>query len=146
LRGFSLMFLFVPANALALGTLPPQALKNASGLYNLMRNLGGAVGIAVIGTITTTRTATHTLHLHEQVTWSRSAATKALEAMTHGLAATHEVSAKLAALRRLALLVQREALTLAYNDVLLAMALCYVLTVPLTLPLAKPRAAGGGGH
>ena len=40
------MFLFLPVNQLALGTLPPAALKNASGLYNLMRNLGGAIGIA----------------------------------------------------------------------------------------------------
>ncbi len=40
-RGFALMFLFIPINAVALGTLPPQRLKNASGLYNLMRNLGG---------------------------------------------------------------------------------------------------------
>jgi DHA2 family multidrug resistance protein len=145
LRGFALMFLFVPTNALALGTLAPAALKNGSGLYNLMRNLGGAVGIAVIGTVATTRTAIHTLHLQEQVTWSRPAATKALAAMTHGLTASHEVSAGLAALRRMALLVQREALTLAYNDVLLLMAFCYLVTVPLTLLLARPR-AGGTGH
>jgi DHA2 family multidrug resistance protein len=144
LRGFSLMFLFVPVNALALSTLAPAALKNGSGLYNLMRNLGGAVGIAVIGTLATTRTATHTLHLQEQVTWARPAATRALAAMTHGMTASHEVSAGLAALRRLAMLVQREALTLAYNDVLLLMALCYFLALPLTLLLARPRPAGGG--
>lgn len=144
LRGFALMFLFVPTNALALGTLAPAALKNGSGLYNLMRNLGGAVGIAVIGTVATTRTAIHTLHLQEQVTWSRPAATRALAAMTQGLSASHEVSAGLAALRRMALLVQREALTLAYNDVLLLMALCYFATVPLTLLLARPRATGAG--
>ncbi len=41
IRGFSLMLCFVPINSLALGTLPVDRLKNASGLYNLMRNLGG---------------------------------------------------------------------------------------------------------
>jgi DHA2 family multidrug resistance protein len=40
-RGLALMFLFMPVNIMALGTLPPERLQNASGLYNLMRNLGG---------------------------------------------------------------------------------------------------------
>ncbi|CAH2599317.1 Colistin resistance protein EmrB [Rhodovastum atsumiense] len=137
LRGFALMFLFVPTNALALGTLPPAALKNASGLYNLMRNLGGAVGIAMIGTLATTRTALHTLHLHEQVSWVRPVATQALA----GLSQTFAHARDGAALQKLALLVRREALTLAYNDVLLVMALCFFLAVPLTLLLARPRPA-----
>src|SRR3546814_10446663 len=46
LRGVGLMFCIVPINSLALGTLPQSQLKNASGLYNLMRNLGGAIGLA----------------------------------------------------------------------------------------------------
>ena len=45
-RGVGLMLSMVPINYLALGTLPPTKMKNASGLYNLMRNLGGAVGLA----------------------------------------------------------------------------------------------------
>ena len=55
-------------------------MKNASGLYNLMRNLGGAVGLALINTLATTRLAVHTQHLDEQVTWSRSAVTHAMAA------------------------------------------------------------------
>lgn len=51
LRGFALMFCFLPINSLALGTLPPDEVKNASGLYNLMRNLGGAIGLAVANTL-----------------------------------------------------------------------------------------------
>ena len=51
LRGVSLMICMVPVNNIALGTLPPDRLKNASGLYNLTRNLGGAVGLAVINTV-----------------------------------------------------------------------------------------------
>ncbi len=50
IRGFSMMFIFLPINALALGTLPPDEVKNASGLYNLTRNLGGAMGLAVANT------------------------------------------------------------------------------------------------
>ncbi|WP_375262284.1 MFS transporter [Palleronia sp.] len=59
LRGLSLMLCMVPINNLALGTLSPEKMKGASGLYNLMRNLGGAVGLAVINTILSDRSALH---------------------------------------------------------------------------------------
>ena len=48
LRGIGMMCAMVPANTIALGTLSPERVKNASGLFNLTRNLGGAVGLAVI--------------------------------------------------------------------------------------------------
>ena len=46
LRGVGMMFAMVPTNTIALGTLAPERVKNASGLFNLTRNLGGAVGLA----------------------------------------------------------------------------------------------------
>ena len=45
-RGVGLMIAIIPINNIALGTLPPERVKNASGLFNLTRNLGGAVGLA----------------------------------------------------------------------------------------------------
>ena len=45
LRGIGMMFAMVPTNTISLGTLPPDRVKNASGLFNLTRNLGGAVGL-----------------------------------------------------------------------------------------------------
>jgi MFS transporter, DHA2 family, multidrug resistance protein len=142
LRGASMMFIMLPVNQVALGRLPPAAVKNASGLYNLMRNLGGAVGLALINTIATSRVAMHTEHLQEQVTWSRSAAMRALGNMTHMLTAAKSGDAHLAALKQMAMMLQRQALTLTYNDVLLLMAVCFFLAVPLTLLLAKPAEGG----
>jgi DHA2 family multidrug resistance protein len=136
----------LPVNQVALGRLPPDALKNASGLYNLMRNLGGAVGLAMINTVATSRLAMHTLHLQEQVTWSRAAATQALGNMTHMLTAAKSGDAHLAALKQVAMMVQRQALTLSYNDVLLLMAGCFFVALPLTLLLAKPAEAATGAH
>ena len=46
LRGAGMMLAMVPTNTIALGTLAPERVKNASGLFNLTRNLGGAVGLA----------------------------------------------------------------------------------------------------
>jgi DHA2 family multidrug resistance protein len=51
LRGFAQQFAVAPTVTLTLGGLAPDRLKLASGLFNLMRNLGGAIGIAACGTI-----------------------------------------------------------------------------------------------
>ena len=59
LRGIGMMLAMVPANTIALGTLPPELMKNASGLFNLNRNLGGAVGLAVINSVLNKRTDLH---------------------------------------------------------------------------------------
>ena len=55
IRGVAIMFCLLPPTRLALGTLPPHRVPDASGLFNLMRNLGGAIGIALIDTIIYTR-------------------------------------------------------------------------------------------
>src|SRR3954452_20396450 len=59
LRGAGMMLAMVPANTIALGTLPADRVKNASGLFNLTRNLGGALGLAVINQVLNERTDLH---------------------------------------------------------------------------------------
>jgi MFS transporter, DHA2 family, multidrug resistance protein len=59
ITGFSLSFVFVPINIAAYGTLAPQQIGNASGIYNLFRNIGGSIGISVASTLLTRRAATH---------------------------------------------------------------------------------------
>jgi DHA2 family multidrug resistance protein len=130
----------------ALGRLPASELKNASGLYNLMRNLGGAVGLAAINTFATQRLAQHTLHLDEQVTWARAGAMRFIDGMTQALTTAKGAEAHLAALRRVAAMVQQQALTLAYNDVLLLMAGAFFIALPLTLLLAKPSTGPVDAH
>ncbi len=148
LRGFSMMFVMLPTNQLALGTLPPNQLKNASGLYNLMRNLGGAIGLALINTVATARTAVHAEHLSEQVTWARPGAVNIYQNMTWAMQRGMNGQASLGALKQIALMVQREAMTLSFNDVFLLMALAFFLAIPLTFVTKRPRMAGpgGGGH
>jgi DHA2 family multidrug resistance protein len=51
LRGLAVMFCLLPPTRLALGNLDKNRLPDASGLFNLMRNLGGAIGIALIDTV-----------------------------------------------------------------------------------------------
>ena len=59
MRGFAVMFCLLPATRLALDGWPPEDIADASGLFNLMRNLGGAIGIALINTILEQRTPGH---------------------------------------------------------------------------------------
>jgi len=145
LRGFCMMFIMMPVNQFALGTLPPARMKNASGLYNLMRNMGGAVGLAGINTVVTDRSYLHRVHLGEQVNWARTGANNYLDTMSGAFTGRLGEAADMAALKKVHDIVTREALILAYNDALLLMALLFLLTLPLVLLVRLPKPGGGGG-
>jgi DHA2 family multidrug resistance protein len=67
LRGIAIMFCLLPPTRLALGALTAAQVPDASGLFNLMRNLGGAIGIALIDTILYGRTVGHGLALRDRL-------------------------------------------------------------------------------
>jgi MFS transporter, DHA2 family, multidrug resistance protein len=141
------MLSMVPINNLALGTMPPQKIKNASGLFNLMRNLGGAVGLALINTLLDKRMDLHLERLRESVTWGRQVAVDTLASMTAALAARGS-DAELAATRQLALVVRRQAEVMALSDVFLTLTVVFLGCVGLATVMRRPVAAGGagGGH
>ncbi len=140
LRGCSLMLCMVPINNLALGTLPPDQLKNASGLYNLMRNLGGAVGLAVINTILNNRLDLHLARLHESVAWGRAVAEDTLANMTAQLSAQIP-DGDLAAVKQLAMLVRRQALVMSFADVFLILTWMFAAMAMFALMMRKPQSA-----
>src|SRR6185369_2566075 len=59
IRGVAIMFCLLPPTRLALGNMPPERVADASGLFNLMRNLGGAIGLALIDTVLFSRAPIH---------------------------------------------------------------------------------------
>ena len=67
MRGAAIMFCLLPPTRLALGRLPAPLVTDGSGLFNLMRNLGGAVGLALIDTIIFSRSAAHARHIAAQL-------------------------------------------------------------------------------
>ena len=147
-RGVALMTSMLPVSVLALGTLPPERIKNASGLFNLTRNLGGAFGLAVITTILNKRWDLHIERLHESVNWARAAATEQVSALTQGFSATLGSLADSQALATISSGVRREALVMAFSDVFLILAIIFAATL-LLIPLARkpqPVATGGGGR
>jgi DHA2 family multidrug resistance protein len=67
LRGVAIMFCLLPPTRLALGALTEAQVPDASGLFNLMRNLGGAIGIALIDTILYGRSGGHAEALRDRL-------------------------------------------------------------------------------
>lgn len=140
-RGLAIMFCFLPVTTVALSGLPRDQVANASGLYNLMRNFGGAFGIAIISTIVDRRYDMHYQHIAETVTDSRIAAGAAAETMNETMsdvvgAGVNDGQAGEAALALLTQLAQREALVMAYNDVWLIMAVITAGAL-LLMPLVR---------
>jgi DHA2 family multidrug resistance protein len=147
-RGLALMFCFVPINAVALGHLPPQQVQNASGLYNLMRNLGGAIGLAVINTVLTHRLDLHMSRLSDHLTSAKGVAVGMLAGLVERMEPMLGSGAEPGALKLLWQLARREAMTMAFADVMMVMASVFVLGLML-LPLLQSvqhPSAGGGGH
>jgi DHA2 family multidrug resistance protein len=145
LRGSSLMLCMVPINNLALGTLPNQQLKNASALYNLMRNLGGAVGLALINTVMNDRWDLHLQRLHESVSWTRPVAIESLNTLTQAFTPRLGSDAELAALKQLSQMVRQQAFVMAIGDVFFALTSLFVILILLTPLMRRPARMGGGG-
>jgi MFS transporter, DHA2 family, multidrug resistance protein len=78
LRGVAIMFCLLPPTRLALGALTAAQVPDASGLFNLMRNLGGAIGIALIDTILYGRTGGHAEALRDRLIAGDVTAAKAI--------------------------------------------------------------------
>jgi MFS transporter, DHA2 family, multidrug resistance protein len=146
-RGIGLMLAIVPITNVALGTLAPDRVKNASGLFNLMRNLGGAVGLAALNTVLDDRMDLHITRLHEAVGWSRGAATETLANMTARFQSFGS-DAPAMALKQLTQLVHQQAAVMAFADVFLMLTVVFVAIAVGGLAMRRPAApaGGGGGH
>jgi DHA2 family multidrug resistance protein len=138
LRGVGMMFAMVPTNNIALGTLTPDRVKNASGLFNLTRNLGGAVGLAIINQVLNDRTDLHIQRLQERVTWGNATATETLNMLTQRLQGMGDAS--LMALKELALIVHRQAAVMGYGDAFFILTIFYFGLSLLVMLLKKPAA------
>jgi DHA2 family multidrug resistance protein len=77
-RGVAIMFCLLPPTRLALGSLADIQVPDASGLFNLMRNLGGAIGIALIDTVLYTRTVSHAENLRDRLLAGDATAAQAI--------------------------------------------------------------------
>jgi MFS transporter, DHA2 family, multidrug resistance protein len=152
LRGFAQQFAVAPTVTLTLGGLAPDRLKLASGLFNLMRNLGGAIGIAACGTFLNDRVNLHFLRLAEHLTTANPALAGLLQRVGASQAAAGNgdaVHGQTAALERLWALTFREAETLTVADIFTLLTLCFLaaaLMVPLMRKVGPVKAPSADAH
>jgi DHA2 family multidrug resistance protein len=131
LQGFALGFLFVPLTTATLAGVPRPRMSNATGLYTLVRQLGGGFGIAILQLVQQRSEDTHYAVLASGVT----AANPAVSAMLHGAA---DVPARL---HQLAGFVTLNATVMSYNDVFRLCGLVFALSIPTVFLLSPKKAA-----
>ncbi len=117
-RGAGMMMAMAPLNVIALGTLTPLQVRGGAGLYNLMRNLGGAFGLAIINTVLTDRTRYHARVLMDNLNVGRNVVNERLDQLTAAFAAQGAADPHGAAVKMLMSMAQRESAVLAFADVL----------------------------
>jgi MFS transporter, DHA2 family, multidrug resistance protein len=148
LRGVGLMCAMVPVTNAALGTLPPERVKNASGLFNLSRNLGGAIGLAAINTIFNDRMDLHLTRLHDAANWSRGPASDMLANLTlrfHDFGS----NAPAMALKEMSLMARLQASVMSFADIFLLLTILFVALAALAIVMKRPAAladAAAGAH
>jgi len=137
LRGVAIMFCLLPPTRLALGALTEAQVPDASGLFNLMRNLGGAIGIALIDTILYGRTGGHAEALRDRLIAGDITAARAigldLELFTHRPPDVSDATVE-AYLRPM---VEKAAFALSTNEAWTLLA-CAALLGLLLVPFAGP--------
>lgn len=147
LRGSGFMFVMIPVNILALGTLPADRLKNASGLFNLTRNLGGAFGLAGINTLLDQRGTLHWARLAEAVNPARPEIHARLADMAAFLSARRPgLDAARAAAKSLANQVLQQATVLSFIDVFFLLSLLCATAAGAVVLARKPKARPAAAH
>ncbi|WP_260582400.1 DHA2 family efflux MFS transporter permease subunit [Sphingopyxis sp. PET50] len=142
-RSFAIMLCIVPSVGLALGNFEGAELRYASGLFNLMRNLGGAIGIALVNTWLGDNMRLHALRLSEALGRSAETANEVAAGLAQhiGRYVSDPAVAQRMAEGTLGRLVSREALTLAFDDVFRLMSY-FFLAALLMVPFCKPPPIG----
>jgi len=145
-QGFGMGFLFVPLTAAAFVSLRPRQIGGATGLFNLMRNEGGSIGIAISSTVLAQQFQVHHARLAEHVTAANPLLQDQLTGLRHALPVLggfHPADAALPAWGMIGGEVQRQAAQMAYDDVFWMLTISFVVFLPL-IWLLRGKAARGG--
>jgi len=146
IQGASLALLFVPLTTATMDPIPKEEMGNATSMFNLMRNLGGSVGIASATSYLFRRQQFHTNVLGANVT-AMSPRTRMLSSSLQNAMIAHgadPVTASRQSYVSIWNMVQRQASMAAFVDTFLAMAAVFLLVLPLLLAMKRPRHRAGG--
>jgi DHA2 family multidrug resistance protein len=141
LRGLGSVCMFLPLSLATLGELPMDKVSAGSGFYNLTRQLGSSIGIAIITTVLPHREAIHRAALVERINPAHPQTLSRLHALAGALGrhSADPVAIKNQALALLDRLVNGQAMLLSFADVFLYVAFAFTASLPLLLLLGKGR-------
>ncbi|MGA7806464.1 MAG: DHA2 family efflux MFS transporter permease subunit [Bradyrhizobium sp.] len=144
LRGIAIMFCLLPPTRIALGALPEAEVADASGLFNLMRNLGGAIGIAMIDSILYGRVGTYAENFRDRLMAGDVTAANAIGLSAKMFANRPAGPPDAATIAFVRPMVERASLALCVNEawaMLACVAIVGLLLVPFARDAAEPRRA-----
>jgi DHA2 family multidrug resistance protein len=150
LQGAGMALLFVPLTTVAMATISPERMGYATSLFNLMRNIGGSVGIAVTGTLLQRQRQTIATSLGEHVTIYDSETQRLLAQIKAGLMAAGADSVT-AAQRAYAILhgiVVQQASMVSFVTTFRMLGVLFLAMIPLVALMRRPkgRTAAAGAH
>jgi MFS transporter, DHA2 family, multidrug resistance protein len=149
-RAIGQALVMAPLSAVATSGIEPENAGSASGLFNMMRNLGGAVGIALLQTLLTKREQYHSNVLMQSVSLFEQATRTRLEQLTqyfvnHGILDRADASHR--AYVAIGHVVQKQAYILAFSDTFYLLGMALIVALIATLLLKKAgHASAGGAH
>ncbi len=139
-QGAGLSFIFVPLTTVTMDAIPLKDMGNATSLFNLMRNLGSAMGISVVETLVTRRAQFHQSRLTAQISSSNPMLQHLQQSfqqmlIARGMDATTAARQALAAVY---LMVQKQSLLLSYVEAFFVLAIIFWLMAPLVMLMKRP--------
>jgi DHA2 family multidrug resistance protein len=137
ISGFAMGFIFVPLTTMALGTLSNEQMGNASGVFNLMRNTGGSVGIATVTTMLARGAQVHQAMMVAHLTPYDPALQQRVGAMAARGVATQQAYAGIYGT------LVRQATLLSYIDIFRVLSFLCLLCVPATLLFERVKKKAG---
>jgi DHA2 family multidrug resistance protein len=145
ISGFAMGFIFVPLTTLTMGTLTNEQMGNAAGLYNLMRNTGGSIGIALVTTLLARGAQTHQAVMVAHLTPYDPAFQERLRLLTGALLRSmgDPVGAAQRAYGVIYGTLVRQAMLLSYIDNFRLLAALCLACIPLALLFKRVRAGKG---
>ncbi len=139
-QGMGLGMLFTPLATVTMDRISREQMGNATSLFNLMRNIGGAAGIAVVQTVLVRQRQTHTAVLAAHITGYDVGSQQYLAGLKSAFIArgADAVTAVERSYGAVFGLVQRQAAMMAFIDVFWAMGLVFLVLLPLILLMRRP--------
>jgi DHA2 family multidrug resistance protein len=143
ISGFAMGFVFVPLTTIAMGTLPNEQIGNASGVFNLMRNTGGSLGIAAVTTMLARGAQTHQAAMVAHLTPYDPAFQERVHQLSNGLSSGGVSPPGTQAYGVIYGAVVRQATLLSYIDNFRLLSFLCLVCIPVLFLFKKVRARGG---